>query len=126
MIRALRKRRRLATAPEDTESRLKLRQRIAELVDSMWLLITDNGKQKSAKVVHCHCQIVFKNGDRREFRLFTRRSGGSVATSHVDEPAYDLRNYAPKTYRKIYAVNGMMPDEASFAALDMLKQLKDV
>ena len=117
---------RLTIAPEDTESRLKLRQRIAELVDSMWLLITDNGKQKSAKVVHCHCQIIFKNGDRREFRLFTRRSGGSVATSHIDEPAYDLRNYDPKKYRKTYAVNGMMPDEASFAAIDMLKQLKDV
>jgi DNA invertase Pin-like site-specific DNA recombinase len=122
---ALKDTKRLARVPEDTENRLRLRQRIAELVDSMWLLNTDNGRQKSAKIVHCHCQVFFKNGDRREFRCFTRRSGGTVATSHMDEPKYDLRNYDPKTYRKAYLTGGMMPDEAGFSALDMFKELGD-
>ena len=116
---------RLAVAPSDTENRLRLRQRIAELVDSIWLLVTDNGGQKSAKVVHCHCQVVFKNGDRREFRLITKRTGGSIGFGHIDEPRYDLRNYDPETYRKTYEWDGTMPDEWSFSTLDMLKKLKD-
>ena len=56
----------MTRSPKDIETRLKLRQRIAELVESIWMLITDNGLQKSSKVTYCHCQVFFKNGEWRE------------------------------------------------------------
>ena len=68
--------------------------------DSIWLLVTDNGGQKSAKVVHCHCQVVFKNGAAARFWLNTRRTGGSLGTGHIDEPIYDLRDDHPQPITK--------------------------
>lgn len=92
--------------PKDIETRLKLRQRIAELVGSIWLLITDNGLQKSSKVTYCHCQVFFKNGDSREFWLTNSRAGGEVSFENIDALTYDLRQYDSKTYTKHFGRRG--------------------
>jgi DNA invertase Pin-like site-specific DNA recombinase len=90
----------------DSETRLRLRQRIAELVDSIWLLVTDNGLQKSSKVTNVHCQVFFKNGDQREFWLINSRAGGAVSFENLGTPTYDLRQYAPKTYARVVGKRG--------------------
>jgi len=92
----------LATTGEDTDSRRKLRQRIAELIDSIWLKLDNNRGHGSARIVRCHCQVFFKDGTKREFWVTTRRNGTDFAFENSRSPTYDLRQYDPVAYARHY------------------------
>jgi hypothetical protein len=92
----------LVTGSEDTDSRRKLRQRIAELIDSIWLKLDNNRGHGSARIVRCHCQVFFKDGAKREFWVTTRRSGADFAFENSHSPTYDLRQYDATAYARHY------------------------
>ena len=87
---------------EGTDNRRKLRQRIAELIDSIWLKLDNNRGHGSARIVRCHCQVFFKDGAKREFWVTTRRSGADFAFENSHSPTYDFRQYDSITYARHY------------------------
>ena len=92
----------LVTTSEDTDCRRKLRQRIAELIDSIWLKLDNNRGHGRARIVHCHCQVFFKDGAKREFWITTRRVAQTLPSRILVRPTYDLRQYDPTAYARHY------------------------